>query len=69
MKVLCVRKMIISKVKKHDYIIMFIEFSVRGQVSVTMVDYLKGLISSFEEVEILTGTSVSQAIDHLYTIR
>ena len=39
------------------------------QVAVTMVDYLKGMISDFEEMELLTGISASPATEHLYAIR
>ena len=34
-----------------------------------MVDYLKGVIYDFEEVEILTGTAASPVAEHLYYIR
>ena len=33
-----------------------------------MVDYLKMIISDFEEVETLTGTAASPAAEHLYAI-
>ena len=36
--------------KKHYYLVMMLNFSVRGQVTVPMVDYLKEVISNFEEV-------------------
>ena len=58
----------ISRGKKHDYLGIMIDFSVRGQVALTMVDYLKGLIYDFEEVEILTGNAASPAVEHLYAI-
>ena len=47
---------------------MIIDFSLRGQVVVTMVDYLNGVIYDFEEVEILTGNAASPAAENLYTI-
>ena len=59
----------ISRGKKHDYLGMNLHLSVKGQVTVTMLDYLKGLISDFEEVEILTSTAASPSAKHLYTIR
>ena len=34
-----------------------------------MVDYLKGIIYDFGEVETLTRTAASPAMDHLYAIR
>ena len=48
---------------------MNLDFLVKGQVSVTMVEYLDGLIYYFEEVKILTGMAASPADKHLYTIR
>ena len=59
----------ISRGKKHDYLRMILDFSVRVKVAVTMVDYLKGIISDFEEMETLTGTATSPAAEHLYAIR
>ena len=48
---------------------MNLDFLAKVQVTVTMVDYLKGIIYDSEEVEILTGTAASPAAKHLYTIR
>ena len=48
---------------------MNLNFLVKVKVTGTMVDYLKGVISDFEEVEVLTGTSASPSADHLYTVR
>ena len=58
-----------SRKKKHDYLGMMINLSVRGPVAVTMEDYLKAVVSDFEEVEILTGTAASTSLEHLYAIR
>ena len=46
-----------------------INLSVRGPVAMTMEEYLKAVISDFEEVEILTGTAASISLEHLYAIR
>ena len=59
----------ISRGKNHYYLGIIIYFSVIGHVVVKMVDYLKGIISDFEELETLTGTAASPAADHLYDIR
>ena len=40
----------ISRGKKHDYLGMNLHLLVKGQVTVTMVDYLRGVISDFEKV-------------------
>ena len=50
MKGLYVQEMIVYRGKKHDYLRILLELSVRGQVAVTMVDYIKRVISDFEEV-------------------
>ena len=47
---------------------MNLKFSENGKVAVTMVEYLKCVISDFEEVEILSGTSYSPAAECIYTI-
>ena len=69
MKSLYENNMQISRVKKHDYLRININFSIKLQVAVTMVDYLKGVISNFKAVEILTGTTASPDSKHLYIIR
>ena len=69
MKSLYVNKMQISKGKKHDYLGINIDFSVKGKVAVTMVEFLKRIISDFEVMVILIGTVVLSAAEHLYTIR
>ena len=69
MKGLYRHNMRISREKNHGYLRIIFEFTLRGQVAVTILDYLKGIISDFEEVETLTGTATSPAAEHLYTIR
>ena len=68
MKGLYGNDMRISRGKNHNYLGVNLDFSVKEEIMVTMVDYLKGVISDFEEVEILTGTAASPAAEHLYTI-
>ena len=69
MKGLYGQYIIISRGKNHYKLGMIIELSVRGQAAVIMVDYLKGVISYLEEVEILTGTATSPAAENLYATR
>jgi hypothetical protein len=57
----------VSRGKKHDYLGMDLDFSVPGEVSVTMIDYLKGVIQDFFEE--ITGPETSSAADHLFIIR
>ena len=68
-KILYGNHMRIYRRGKHAYLGMNLDLLVNVQVAVTMVYNLKGLISDFEELEILTGTSESPATKHLYTIR
>ena len=65
MKGLYGQYMRISMGKNHDYIEFMLAFSVRAQVAVTIMDYLKGVIYDFEEVEIITRTAASPAAEHL----
>jgi hypothetical protein len=57
----------VSHGKKNDYLGMDLDFSVPGEVSVTMIDYLKGVIQDFPQE--ITGRATSPAADHLFTIR
>ena len=69
MKSLYVEDVIIFRGKKHYYLGINLDLSVEGQVAVTTMDCLKGVISDFKEAEIITGTAVFPAAEHLYTIR
>ena len=69
MKGLYGQDMRVSRGKNHYYLRMILESSLREQVAVTMVDYLEGVISNFEEVEMLTGTAASPDAEHLCAIR
>jgi hypothetical protein len=57
----------ISRGKKHGYLGMDQDYSVPGEVKVTMVDYLKRVITEFPEV--ITGGAVSPAAERLFTVR
>jgi hypothetical protein len=57
----------VSRGKKHDYLGMDLDYSVPGEVKVTMVDYLKRVITEFPEE--ITGTASSPAAERLFTIR
>ena len=48
---------------------MNLDFFLKGQVAVTTVEHLKGLISDFQKVETLTSTAELSAAKHLYTVR
>ena len=46
---------------------MTIGFRTPGELQVTMVDYLKGVMEDFPEV--ITGRSISPAANHLFQVR
>jgi hypothetical protein len=51
----------------HDYLGKTLEYSTKGKVKVTMVDYLKGVLNDFPEV--IEGTVHTPASEHLFTVR
>jgi hypothetical protein len=53
--------------KVHDYLGMIFDFSVKGKVMVTMMEYIKSIIKDFPEE--ITGIKTSPAADHLFTVR
>jgi len=53
--------------KVHDYLGMIFDFSAKGKVMVTMMEYIKSIIKDFPEE--ITGIKTSPAADHLFTVR
>jgi hypothetical protein len=53
--------------KVHDYLGMIFNFSPKGKVIVTMMEYVKNIINDFPEE--IVGTKTSPAADHLFTVR
>ena len=53
--------------KVHDYLGMELDYSEPGKVKVTMVPYLKDIISEFPEE--ITGTKVTPAAEYLFKVR
>jgi hypothetical protein len=53
--------------KDHDYLGMIFDFSAKGKVRVVMMEYIKNIIKDFPEE--ITGTKLSPAPDHLFTVR
>jgi hypothetical protein len=53
--------------KVHDYLGMIFDFSEKGQVLVTMIEYIKNMIKEFPEE--IVGTKTSPAADHLFKVR
>jgi hypothetical protein len=59
--------MSVSRGKKHDYLGMDLDYSVPGEVKVTMAYYLKRVITEFPEE--ITGTASIPAAERLFTVR
>ncbi len=53
--------------RKHDYFGVDMEFKEDGRLDVSMVAYLKNVISDFPEL--ITGKAATLVADHLFTIR
>jgi hypothetical protein len=46
---------------------MTLDYTTKGEVKVTMVDYLKGVLGDFPEV--INGAAPTPASEHLFDIR
>jgi hypothetical protein len=57
----------VSRGKAHDYLGMTLDFTNKGEVKVTMIDYLKGVINDFPEI--ITGTAIMPATANLFDVR
>jgi hypothetical protein len=51
----------------HDYPGMTLDYTTRGEVKVTMVDYLKGVLGDFPEE--INGSVPTPASEHLFDVR
>jgi hypothetical protein len=57
----------VSRGKVNDYLGMTLDFTNKGEVKVTMIDYLKGVINDFPEI--ITGTAITPATANLFDMR
>jgi hypothetical protein len=57
----------VSRGKVHDYLGMTLDLTNKGEVKVTMIDYLKGVINDFPEI--ITGTAITPATANLFDAR
>jgi hypothetical protein len=53
--------------KKHDYLGMDLDFANKGEVKITMIDYLKGVLEDFPEI--IMGSARTPADNHMFTVR
>jgi hypothetical protein len=58
--------MLVSRGKNHDYLGMDLDFTKPGEVKVTMINYLKGVLEDFPEI--ITRSATSPGGDHLFTV-
>jgi hypothetical protein len=56
-----------SRGKRHDYLGMDLNFTVKREVQVTMIPFLKGVITDFPEE--ITGIATLPAAAHLFDVR
>jgi hypothetical protein len=57
----------VSRGLVHDYLCMTLDYAMKGEVKVTMVDYLKGVLNDFPEV--IEGHAQTAAAENLFTVR
>jgi hypothetical protein len=57
----------VSRGKTRDYLGMDLDYSNDGEVKITMINYLKGVLEDFPEA--IVKTAVTPAANHLFTIR
>jgi hypothetical protein len=57
----------VSRGLVHEYLGMTLDYSIEGEVKITMVDYLKGVSGDFPEV--IEGMAPTAAPEHLFDVR
>jgi hypothetical protein len=61
--------MTVSRCKIHKYLGMTLDFTVRGQVRITMFDYVDEIVTDFDKAEPQGGgTKTSAAPDSLFKV-
>ena len=62
-------KMTVSRGKVHKYLGMILDYTVRGQVQITMIDFLDKVLIDFDKVEPKgDGTKTSAAPENLLKV-
>ena len=56
-----------SRWKRHDYLGMWIDYSIPGEVHISMEEYLRGVLDNFPEK--ITETPETPAASNLFTVR
>jgi hypothetical protein len=57
----------VSRGLVHEYLGMTLDYTVKGEVKITIVDYLKGVIGYFPEA--IDGTAPTAASEHVFNVR
>jgi hypothetical protein len=61
--------MMVRRGKIHKYLGITLDYTIRGQVKITMFDYVKEIITDFDEAEPKGGdTKTSAASDSLFNV-
>ena len=55
------RKMKVRKVKLHEYLGMILEYSVKGKVKITMLDYINEILECLDKAEPKSSGTKSSA--------
>ena len=53
--------------KRHDYLGMWLDYSIPGEVRISMEEYLRGVIDDFPEE--ITDTPETSAVANLFNVR
>jgi hypothetical protein len=67
LKIIYGDNMHVSRGLVHDYLGMTLDYATKGEVKVTMVDYLKGVLNDFPEV--IEGYAQTAAAENLFMVR
>ena len=58
----------LTRGKIHEYLGMTLDFSVIGEVSITMIPYLTEIINLFEQYDDSDKTAVTPALENLFKV-
>ena len=59
----------INRGKIHEYIGMTLDFSISGEVKITMTPYIREVIEDFSKYDPGSKTACTPAADHLFKVR
>ena len=56
-----------SRGKRHDYLVMWLDYSIPGGVHISMEEYLRGVLDNFPEE--ITETPETPTASNLFNVR